>query len=732
MRRVTKPEEVHNYVRKLIENDAGRATTRNKVSGMIAGNAPFSQKKQRAAGQGQRCNTNFDEARSIIKSRNASLYELFFDSRYYIEARLIDGQSYHGHAYLWENMMKEEITRLLNSWPEHLFEMMSAIDSMHKWGSGFLCWTNSVDWKPTAFNTGDILFPQNTKASVGYIDSFAMLDEMSVPDLTQMLSEAGADSGWQTANVEKAIKSAVEKTSSNYDSHNWEELQRDIENSSLGYEDELIGSIKVAHMFVEESDGMISHYIVQRGKDCSGFLYKKNDAYDAFEQIVTPLVCDIGNGYYHSLKGIGHRIYSAVLVNNRFLCKIVDGAMDSTAMVLGFRDGTSRKSRSLRIGNEILLPPGASIEQSQIQRNLQSVTNVYSMINQVNQSNVGIQRPGISTLAHDDKAQHTARGESIAAMKEAKLESMDVNLYYSQMDSFYEQLVTRIFKSEEGDAVGFKARLLSRGMPEELMNPYLWTFKSPRLIGSGSQVMKHLITSELLSIAPHLPEMGQRELIADYLEARVAPENVRRYLPTFDMDSMPTSSHQIAQLENNDLKQGQNCLVGMDNWHVTHCKVHLSFFTSFAQQVIQQQDPASLGPAMNAFQVAIDHMGIHLNYLQGDKLHASELPALLGQYKELLAQVQVIDKANQSFMKQQEQMAQEQAAAQEEMNQRGDSVELQKELAKIQSDQEMRIYKENQNNEVRVAKAQHGMMIDEAVAQNEIAIAQAKANQNQG
>lgn len=718
MKRISDHKTAHNFVRQLIQNDSTRASKRVKISGMIDGNPPFDPKKMKAAGQGKRCNVNFREAEGIINARNAAIYELFFDSRYLIDSRLINGIKYQGHAYLYEAIMKEEITRFLKKWNAFLYEMQSVVNSKHRHGVGTFLWLDRNSWKPKSFQAGEVLFPKNTKANPDYINACAVLDDIDVSVLYEKIADDLKESKWDNANVKAAINAAVKgKAFSGED--RWEEVQKGMEEDSLGYDSEHIAPIKCAHVLVQEED-KISHYIVERGKECHGFLYKDEEAYDSFIEACIPFICNIGNGSYHSIKGIGHRIYQSVLVNNRFLCKAVDSAMDASSLVISYQAGTARSSRSVRLGNEVLLPPGAKLEQNRVDRNLQGTTGIYSLMTQVNQANIGIERPGLGVLAKDDASKHTARGESIAAIKEARLEKQDVNLYYSQLDLFYEQLMKRILSSDEKDAVAFRTRLVDRGIPSKMLSPEYWDFKAPRIIGGGSSVMRNIVTNELLAIAPHLPEIGQRELLADHLEARVSPETILRYLPTFDPDAIPTQSHQFAQLENNDLVEGRACIVAVDNWHVTHATTHLDYFESYVSRFFENPDEQKLPETMSALSVALDHIGSHLAYLQGDEMHESKMAELENRLKALVGQVKKVQQHYQAFVQQQRKAQEEENARIKEAIEKGDTAELQKELAKIQADKELRIYKENQNHEVRVAKAKHGMMISEALAASKI------------
>ena len=51
MRRITDPEHAHDLVEDLVHFDITRANKRNKVSGMVSGNAPFDSDTLKKTGQ---------------------------------------------------------------------------------------------------------------------------------------------------------------------------------------------------------------------------------------------------------------------------------------------------------------------------------------------------------------------------------------------------------------------------------------------------------------------------------------------------------------------------------------------------------------------------------------------------------------------------------------------------------------------------------------------------------
>ena len=131
---------------------------------------------------------------------------------------------------------------------------------------------------------------------------------------------------------------------------------------------------------------------------------------------------------------------------------------------------------------------------------------------------------------------------------------------------------------------------------------------------------------------------------------------------------------------------------------------------------------------MDAIPVILKHLSTHVQFLKGDKLHASKMKKYEQQLANMIRVSKQIEKIANKFAEVREQKAREQQEQMKAMAERGDATELQKHMMEIQAEQQFKVMKEKHNHQVRVAKAQHGMQIAAAKAENEIRIAQAKAS----
>lgn len=716
MKRISSPEAAKRFIADVVNADQQRAVKRQKVNGMINGNPPFDPAVLRKTGQSHRCNVNFLEGKGIIDSRNTSFFQLFLDGQSLIECKLKD--RYQGRSKIWEGIVEEEIKDLIaNRWPDFEYEMMMLGQSMNTHGDAFPLWEAFDEWRWKTFLTGEVLFPENTKASIGYIKACVVMGEFDIADLLKKVDNPIVTNiGWNVEQVKKCITRAHKKLSKN--DATWETIQQQFSNGTLAMDNGIVSAIKVYHLLTKEDSGKISHYILEQGTEGDGFIFKKEEAYETMAEVFIPFIANLGNGYFHGIKGIGHRVYPSVVINNRLLNRAVDGAMDSQSLILSFSEGKQRNESMLRLGNAIMLPTGAKLEQHSNVHNVEAATSMYGLLTQVNQSGQGIRRPGIATMIGNDTAQKTARADTRQAIEEVELGTTEIKLYYKLLDMLYKETCRRIWIGKGSELKEFRNQCIERGVPEQLMNEFnRWRFRAPRLLGAGSKSMRHMTTQENLAIAAHVPETGKKEIIRDYIEARGGVDAVNRYYPADEDATTPTRSHQMAQIENTLMRQNSGMIVSVDDWHVPHLTSHFPYLDELVTRAIQSGDQELVTETVRSSQLFLDHIGNHMSYLKGDDLYAAQFGQFNTMLKQIIPKIRNIQSAYRAIVEQQKAAQRAENEKIQQLIERGDQTELAKHMAEIHADVALRQYKEDHNHQARLSKLAHSMQLAEMETQ---------------
>ena len=93
-------------------------------------------------------------------------------------------------------------------------------------------------------------------------------------------------------------------------------------------------TVAVLHFWVREMDGSVSHFITAEERP-KKFMYRKVSRYEKPEQAYVMFTYGVGsNGTYHSIRGLGHRIFNHIQTSNRLRCQMIDGAMLGSAVMI--------------------------------------------------------------------------------------------------------------------------------------------------------------------------------------------------------------------------------------------------------------------------------------------------------------------------------------------------------------------------------------------------------------
>jgi len=435
----------------------------------------------------------------------------------------------------------------------------------------------------------------------------------------------------------------------------------------------------------------------------------------------------IGSGTYHTIRGLGTKIFAHCKLNDRMMNTAVDGAMISSTVLLETPNEASKeKARVTRLGPITLLPSGFKIVTSSFAPDLKNIGGVIGMLASNLRNNVGVDRPDV-TPEKGTKPPKTLGDSKNKQYREAKLEKADINLYYSTVDKMWTETMRRALKpgtvatdAGQPEAKAFKDSCIARGVPEEYLNSDKLEVSATRAIGMGSPALKAMITEELVGASGYFDEEGKDNSIRDFVAARVGYKNVNRYADKRNRNKIPTSQHTIASLENNDHRKGEPTIVGIDEPHVIHLLVHMDPMIDAAEEWIQSEGQMDAEPLSLYLGTALNHSAQHLDFLASDETRQEERATFMQQFQELAKLYQqMVAKANeQSNARQQKAEADAQVLAQAREEAGGEKLKI--ELAKIESDLALRVMKEQGIQKVREAKAIHTMNTKDALTNQQL------------
>lgn len=639
--RIGSAGQARSFVNNLISDEDVRSSRRTRISGILDGNSPWTPKTLRDKQQGHRTNFNLREAEGAVDAAKTPYYDLVFEVPRFANITLDLAEVDQEQNFEWSEIVSEEYHETLDQWDD-----FDRVVQLHQWemvtfGIGPVFWPHNLDWRSEAIKIGRVLVPYRTKASVNKLEVCVVLHSYRGDQLFDLVKneKSAKAAGWNPDLVKKEIKDAHRGEWWNQGrAGGWERYQRayrcgDIFHG-MGQSDE----VKVASLFIREFSGKISHYMVgnsvtpaenekdvtsQENEKEEGYLFKKKERFDSFSEILCPFFFDTGpDGTWHSIKGLGPKIYDFCDYSNRSFCQMADGAIIGSGITLETQDANSlNETQLILLGGATVVGPGYKVVQTRISESLNGAMAMRREAQNTMQSNTGSYRQRVS----EENQEPTLGQAQLNAQQQALLSKGAVNRYYNNLDKFHREtlrrlLDDRISKTTPGgkEALAFRERCIRRSVPAEVLTyDHVCKVKAVRSLGYGSPQIRDIATKELVSLLPLMDETSKNNALRARAAAipGVGQSMVDLYFPSLTKKRQPEDHVWDAIMENNPLRTlGGEVFVAARQNHPTHFQVHFSDVVEHIKQVHGQAE------APHDLLIHLENAGPHL------KQHLDKMP----------------------------------------------------------------------------------------------------------
>ena len=322
------------------------------------------------------------------------------------------------------------------------------------------------------------------------------------------------------------------------------------------------------------------------------------------------------NGTYHSVRGLGHRIFNHIQTSNRLRCQMIDGAMLGSAVMI--QPDSQRALDELGFtyyGAYAVLSPNVNIIEKAVPNLSTAVSPALQDISQ----QLAMNTDTVSTYGSQQSSPYRNQMQVVADMDvSTRLSGASLNLFYASWNRLLREVVRRIVTSKKNDPAikDFYNRCMLRGVPESFIKSLdTARTRAVRSIGNGSYANRLVALRELQAISGSFDEVGRRNLTRDIVSTRVGHDLADRYAPQAE-EARPTVDSKIAFFENQELMEGKSVPVVSNEIHGTHLMEH----TSVLSQLIEQLNTGAADPmqALPALQAFYQHIGETIQALAGD------------------------------------------------------------------------------------------------------------------
>lgn len=653
--RIGNAGNARSLVQRLKYEDETRMYRYTAQQGLMDGNPPWDHQKLRDIGQGHRANFNLRESEGIVEAAKTPYYDLVFEVPQFAAIRFeVDGVESH-IIDQWGKIASEEYTDLLGGWDGHDHQIQ-----LHQWqmvvnGVGPLFWPHFIGWHSEATKARKVLVPQETKANVDELELVAVLHSYRADQLDHYIETEGTyeidGDGWNIPLCKQAIiDCAMREMRQEWGIENYDLYQRAIRTGDLFYGIHRSDRIYVASLFIKEFGGKVSHYMVTDqvlghqaeaiSDDLSketGYLFKRRKKFNSFSEVICPFFFDSGpDGTWHSVKGLGPKIYDFCDISNRTFCQMLDGSVIGSGITLETQDSNAIEETQIAlVGGASVVSPGYKVVQTRIAESLNGAMVMRKELHQTLQSNTGTYRQPI-----EQKPQPTYGQEQMEYQAQTLLTKGATNRYYSNLDKWHRETVRRILDPLQSrkipggeEALDFRARCVMRGIPAEVLQfKNIKRVTAERSLGYGSPQLRDMATRELVNLIPYMDEVGRNHALRARAAALpgVGMHSVDNFFQPIEKKGIPNAHAALAVLENNALRQqGGKALVEPMQNHSIHFDTHMQ---DVMEHMKAQGDP--MGKAIHAEQVG-PHLHQHLELLKGDPTRKQEVKQKEKQLSEL-------------------------------------------------------------------------------------------------
>jgi len=706
----------------LINDDQIASYRRSQIQGIIDGNPPYNEQQLREMGQADRINVNWGHAEAKVEAAVIPYFDILTSVGSYATVKTKYGKDM-GKREEWSRIITEEFHRLLSSSnPNFLAQHQVAHKELVIHGQACMYFPDGTDWRAKAIEPYALVVPKGSKVDWDNWEFCYILDELYCEQLYSYIEdeEAAQRGGWDVEQCREAIMQA--RVDEQDQRRPWEWYQRELKNNALYYSYAKSKIIKVAHFYVKEYDGRISHYIFDR-LNSTEFLCQKIGRYDKFSNAFTVFLNGVGNGFYHGVRGLGQKVYKYAEAMNRVNNALMEGViLGSCVMFQPNSAADAEKLKTVQIGPYRILPPGLNLTQANVSSNLSAAMQTAQFFQGQESDDIGSFMPSVSGGGGRKKSNKEVEME---IGEKSRLTNTRAEIYLQALDVHYAEVYRRaanpnLIEEDHGgrEALRFQEACMDRGVPAAAMLD-IDTVRATRSIGQGSSAARMQAMELIGQYLPQLPESNRKRVINANIAAIAGQTGVETFgIPE---EVKPDGNDlSIASLENNALQQGGQVLIDPDQNHYTHLTVHMQFAGSLVQGVQQQQvDPRQVSGAMQA---AIPHMLSHLQFLQEDPTRTEQYDSMNEQLSELM---KIADQLNKYAQQMQEQ---EQAQAAQQQGEQQQDPKVMVAMNKIELDR----MKFQNDAQIRQAKAQHQMQLQDKKTAQRLMIDRVKMAQKYG
>lgn len=576
--------------------DTISAGQRAGVRAMLDGQPPYKTSSIRKSASANRSNLNFGEGKALLQRILTSYNDLTEGIPALVSVDLPVGILDDATKRLHEDIIARELTTMFKDWEDFDSIMQLTAKEFVEHGVSLTYFPTTDDWKWDAAGWDRFLLPRGTRASEKFVDMILIEQEMLPSELYRNIKEEpeAKEAGWDVEATRKALVRATRygrKPMPPSWGAQWERVQQSLKNNDLFVNHEDNTRVSLIHAYIREYDGTFSHYIIERDAVPKGeigdqaFLYKRVADADSPTNLFTVFVLNIGNGTYHSIRGVGYDMYPFVQVSNKARNGVIDNMMLSMKLLLQPKDVAALDNAPVTISGPLaILSPEVEYVERAFTNHTQATMPVLKDLEQMlGGITMGDAQSGGTPVSIQPQTKYGLQATQAA---NASLAVSSVNMFYAKLRRLYREAFRRVQKiagnilagdADEATEYPEVAAMLERCMRQNVdpsMILEVEAINERRAIGAGNPGQRQMLIDRGMQLLGTYDEVGRAQFLHDANVALFGIRDAQRYMPAAQKPR-PVIDQKISELENAEMFKGTNQTVLEGENHAVHAQVHL-------------------------------------------------------------------------------------------------------------------------------------------------------------
>lgn len=638
----------------LFNEDLYASQKRAMVNAAVGGDAPKDQGNLVRRGLGGVANVNWGTLGQTVEEATLPYWRLLETLDTYISTPLKQDFLDVKMRSIVEPILAEGFTRMLVKWASFRPRWCQLVTLYVSEGVGLPIHNDPYNWQWIVKGLDDLKFPRDTPADVNYLDIITCQDYMRPDELMSKVSaedegeeaykeafppeaevevveteemgeftqtpmeaddvviedkpavaqspEQGYKRYWNKAAVIEAIKET--SGSKGLDTNDPEAVARAWKGNdlTLGL---TANTVRVIHGYVRELDGTVSHY-VGRFDGQGDFLYKCEGKFENISELITAFIENVGtNGNFHSVRGLGYKMFSSTTAQNKLINKMLDDAMfASTPHISTDSEDLNVEKAFTPLGPYMMMASGLNFQQTYHNDVTGNLAPALQTINSIVQTRASTSAPVLS--AQSDRTRKTATQVETETEMQGSLAASSFSMFMAAWERLLCTTFKRVCRADYlptdpgGQEVHKLYRwLLTRLQPlgvtsqdqviEILQNVDFDAMEVNSGIGKGSASERRSVVTALnQSLGGQLDPEGQR-FLNRLTAASYAGFQIANQLVPDEPGLRPPMDAQVAQMENSLMSLGQPPAFEPNQDHFVHLEKHTEFLNTvnegFGEQI---------------------------------------------------------------------------------------------------------------------------------------------------